>query len=199
MQIINSILSAGLQLILFSIIPFIWWFIHFRKEEKFFKWVGLKKPAIKDNSKNIFFIIAISFVLLTLLLFAVTLFVDNTTSEFSNFGTASIIAVIITAFIRTGFAEEVFFRGFLAKRLIHKYGFQTGNRIQAILFGSVHGLEFILVGSEVLIIIIITILTAMVGYLLGFINERQFNGSIIPSWLVHSIVNSVSFIATMSG
>jgi len=198
MQIINSILSAGIQLVLFSIIPFIWWFIFYRRNERFFKWIGLKKPVLNYKSKNRFYPIIIAFVFLSISLFSVTLFVDNTTSEFTNFGFVSILAAILTAFIRTGLAEEIFFRGFLAKRLIYKYGYQTGNMIQAFIFGSVHGLGFMLIGSGMLIIIIVTTLTAMVGYLLGSINEMKFNGSIIPSWIVHSAMNTVSFIATMS-
>src|SRR5699024_5168741 len=131
MQIINSILSAGIQLVLFSIIPFIWWFIFYRRNERFFKWIGLKKPVLNYKSKNRFYPIIIAFVFLSISLFSVTLFVDNTTSEFTNFGFVSILAAILTAFIRTGLAEEIFFRGFLAKRLIYKYGYQTGNMIQA--------------------------------------------------------------------
>src|SRR5699024_6599021 len=109
MQIINSILSAGIQLGLFSIIPFIWWLIFYRKHEKFLKWIGLKKPIINYKSKNGFYSIIIAFTFLTILLFSVTLFIDNTSSEFTKFGFVSILAAIITAFIRTGLAEEIFF------------------------------------------------------------------------------------------
>ncbi|NSW89541.1 MAG: CPBP family intramembrane metalloprotease [Firmicutes bacterium] len=50
---------------------------------------------------------------------------------------------MIYAFLQTGFSEELFFRVFLTKRLIHKFGFQVGNIVQGLLFGLMHGIMFI--------------------------------------------------------
>lgn len=38
----------------------------------------------------------------------------------------------------------------------------------------------------------IIVITGVAGYLLGWINEKQSNGSIISSWLIHGIVNTIS-------
>ena len=40
---INKVISSILQIILFAIIPFIWWCITARKQQSFTKWIGLKK------------------------------------------------------------------------------------------------------------------------------------------------------------
>ena len=41
-------------------------------------------------------------------------------------------------------------------------------------------------------LIIIILITGLGGYLLGWINEKQSNASIISSWLIHGIVNAFS-------
>lgn len=35
------------NLLVFSAIPFAWWLFRHRKEETFFRWVGIRKPQIK--------------------------------------------------------------------------------------------------------------------------------------------------------
>ena len=41
--LISELLGSVFQVILFSVIPFIWWVITSRKKENFLKWIGLKK------------------------------------------------------------------------------------------------------------------------------------------------------------
>ena len=40
---LNELIGALLQLLLFSLLPFITWLIFYRKKESFLKWIGLKK------------------------------------------------------------------------------------------------------------------------------------------------------------
>ena len=54
------------------------------------------------------------------------------TAQFSGQGMAALIPCFIYDFLQTGFSEELFFRGFLTKRLIHKIGFKIGNLIQGL-------------------------------------------------------------------
>jgi membrane protease YdiL (CAAX protease family) len=51
--------------------------------------------------------------------------------------------IVVVAFIQTGLAEELLFRGFMAKRLIALLGFQRGNALQALLFVAPHLLLFV--------------------------------------------------------
>ncbi|WP_240315739.1 CPBP family intramembrane glutamic endopeptidase [Sporosarcina sp. PTS2304] len=92
------------------------------------------------------------------------------------------------SFLQTVFSEELFFRGFLTKSFAHKFGFQLGNTIQGLLFGFVHGILFTSI-VEPLGIIVIMFITTVAGYLLGWINEKQSNGSILSSWFIHGFVN----------
>ena len=47
--ILSSIVTMMVNLILFSIIPFIWWLIRHRKEVNFFTWIGFIKPQLKSK------------------------------------------------------------------------------------------------------------------------------------------------------
>ena len=46
--IIDSIGTIIANMILFLIVPFLWWFIKYRKNISFVKWIGLKKQMV-DN------------------------------------------------------------------------------------------------------------------------------------------------------
>lgn len=92
--------------------------------------------------------------------------------------------------INTGLSEEIFFRGFLGKRLCSKFGFTTGNLIQGLLFGLLHGAMLFIVITPFKALII-TIITGFGGWLLGYIAEKASGGSIIPSWLIHGIGNLI--------
>ena len=47
MLIINIIISSIIQIILFSIVPYLWWFITKRKKIKFLEWIGIKNQNIR--------------------------------------------------------------------------------------------------------------------------------------------------------
>ena len=103
---------------------------------------------------------------------------------------------MIYAIFKTGLSEELFFRGFLGKRFISKFGFNKGNFIQAFLFGLIHGVLFF---NYVGIIygLLITFITGWIGWIMGYINEKESAGSIFPSWGIHSVMNIVSTISVL--
>ena len=47
---INELVGAIAQVLVFSLIPFIWWMITARKKENFFSWIGLKKIEHKSSA-----------------------------------------------------------------------------------------------------------------------------------------------------
>ena len=47
---INELVGAIAQVLVFSLIPFIWWLITARKKESFFSWIGLKKIEHKGSA-----------------------------------------------------------------------------------------------------------------------------------------------------
>lgn len=199
MNIINLTISSILQVIILSLIPLIWWLCTDRKNSNFINWLGFKKTKITDKRKFILaFLVTIPILLMPAYLI-IPIFVSGTemaTSQFLGQGISALIPALIYSFVQTGLSEEIFFRGFLNKRLINKLGFNLGNFIQGLLFGLLHGCMFIsicgLFGA-----VVITLITGFVGYLMGFINEKLSNGSIIPSWLLHGCSNLIASLIAM--
>lgn len=144
MLIFNLLISSLIQIILFSALPFIWWFIKKRKQTSFFLWIGLKKPIIKDKKK---YLISIFFTLTLFLSISIfiPIIVDSlhtATSQFDGQGIIALLPAIIYSFLQTGLSEEIFFRGFLMRVLVDAFGFNIGNFIQGLLFGVLHGVLF---------------------------------------------------------
>ena len=188
---INKIISSLLQIIIFSLIPFLFWYFSARKKERFRKWIGLKK--IKGGKKT-----ALAIIFVTIFYLAISLGflkclnnIASATSEFQGLEFEAIPAIFVYAIFNTSFPEEILFRGFFLKRLASKLGFTKANFIQGLLFGLLHGVMFFpLVGSLKTIIIIL--LTSLIALLMGYINEKLSDGSIIPSWIIHATSNFVA-------
>lgn len=115
---------------------------------------------------------------------------------FAGIGIAAVIPALIQNFIGNGVAEEILFRGFLNKRLCSKFGTVSGIILQAVLFGFMHNLIYLLAGLEVGIWyhFLMFAFTGTGALLLGGLNEKIFNGSIIPSIILHGVGN---FIGSM--
>lgn len=200
MQTINLLNSSVIQVLLFVFIPFIWWVVTARKKTSFFHWIGLKKPVIKNKK---LYLLSFSFTLILFLImpFIIPLLVESTdtaTSQFYGQGLSfsSLLSILIYSFVQTSLSEELFFRGFLTKRLINKFGFQTGNFIQGLTFGLMHGILFV---SEVGLFkaLIIILITGVIGSMLGWINEKQSDGSIVSSWLFHGLSNMFASVMAL--
>lgn len=179
--------SAIMQVIVFSIIPFIWWIIKYKEEISFFKWIGLYKPTKLVSTKKIIIFITIYFA---------SWIINYTISKdiYSNFPGMGVIAIIpsfIVCFIQNGLCEEILFRGFIGKRLISIFGKNKGIFIQAMLFGFMHiGMASLLdLHINISLIVNYFIIPTIGGWMLGYVDEKIYNGSIIPSILLHGLLN----------
>lgn len=206
--ILSSISTIISNILLFLIIPFLWWLIKYRKNISFFKWVGLIKPELKSKWwMIIIFIIAYCF----FYLFDFTIFMDEKSLEvlqtsasvsanvYTGLGVVAIIPSLLTTFIANGLCEEILFRGFICKRLCNKFGKTAGVIIQGILFGLMHNAIYMLGGIDVSLQfhIVLFVFTGMGGLLLGVLNEKIYNGSIIPSVFLHGLGNFISNLMVM--
>ena len=192
---LSELIGAIFQLILFLIIPFIWWLISARKYNNFLNWIGIRK--IHHEGKwliTILITLGVVFVYGLLTTILITMYSDGITAAGSNFagmGILAIPAVLVYGFVRTGLSEELFFRGFLLKRISSKWGFAIGNTVQAILFGAVHGIPFGIATHKIFVTIMLTLLPGMLGWYQGWLNEKRCGESIIPSWLLHGTINAI--------
>lgn len=203
--IVSSITTVIVNLAVFSLMPFIWWFFRHRKETGFFKWIGLYKPQLKSKWWVLIIFAVVYYFFynfdFTRLIDTKTLeYIENSSSvsanAFAGIGIAAIFPALLQNFIANGVAEEVLYRGFLCKRLCGRLGTVKGIIIQAILFGLMHNVLYLAAGLQVGMWYhtLLFVFTGMAALLLGWLNEKIFNGSIIPSILLHGAGN---FIASM--
>ncbi len=192
----SILISAIVQVILFALLPLVWWFITARKKEKYLQWLGIKKIENKKQVTVYASITLVIFIFLSIFILYTIKDIETATSKFSGLGFSGFVPVIIYSFIQTAGAEEILFRGFLLKRISNKFGFMTGNIIQSVVFGMMHGIAFFSVLSLDKIIIIV-LFTGIIGYVMGYINEKKANGSLIPSWMIHGFANLFSSIVAL--
>lgn len=108
-----------------------------------------------------------------------------------NFNT--VVILLIVAVVKTSLAEEIFFRGFVAKRLIAALGFVKGNFLQATIFGLVHSLLFAPVLKNIFLLLLVFSYPFAAAYFIGYLNEKMGNGSILPGWVMHGLANVLAY------
>ncbi len=121
----NGLRSGIAQVALFTAVPCAWWIITARKEEGFFPWLGLKKPAAASKGSLMLAITAAIIVTFLLGELAAWLCGDMETagSAYKGMGAGTVPAILIHAFIQTALSEEILFRGFLLKSWPRSLGF----------------------------------------------------------------------------
>jgi len=199
--ILNELLSTILQIGIFTLIPFLFFVFRKDKSQIFFQWIGFIKPPLKS-------IVYVFFISLLFVAIGIGLiFIDDgirqvvTTPPSINGNLRemglhinTIIILLIIALFKTSLAEEILFRGFIAKQLIQKFNFKIGNLLQALIFGCIHLLLFwALTKANYFPLIFIFILSTLAGWSIGYVKEKYANGSIIPGWIAHAIGNTISY------
>ena len=188
----SKLMSGIMELLIVSVIPFITWLIWSRKKVGFFDWIGLKKVQTQQKRRLLLTILGIS---LLFLLFSIVVFSwfdasQTATADFSGKGFGALPTILAIAILGTALPEEIFFRGFLLKRLQGILGFLGANLVQSLLFGLMHALMFIQ-QTDVLIAMVIFAYTSLIAFVLGAINEQKANGSILSSVFIHALANTV--------
>lgn len=198
---ISEMIGSFVQLLLFCFIPFIWWVCTARKKESFFSWIGLKKGHCKTSvMKMILFSVIVAGCYIAVTILCVNSLPEGITtagSQFAGQGAAAIPAVIAYALIRTALAEEILFRGFFLKRVSAKFGFIAGNTVQALLFGLLHGIPFGVSTGSAVTAVVMTVLPGVMGWYEGWMNEKQFEGSVLPGWMLHGTLNVITSVLSL--
>ena len=196
----NEIIGTILQVFVFTLIPFLVYLIRNRSAKGFLEYIGLKRSTRQANF----------FAVLACLLFALPLLVltllnedfreimfdpGSITGKFRQMGPgiSSIVILLFIALFKTSLAEEIFFRGFVAKRLISLLGYAKGNLLQAALFGGIHTALFAMITSNSLFLLLIFLVPAIASYVSVYLNEKLADGSIIPGWISHGLANVLAY------
>lgn len=192
-MLIQTLTNSLLQIILFSLPPFVWWLAFGRREQRFPEWLGFKKIGHARENRTLAWMLgsSLAFLLVSVFMLFSLKDVEMATSQFSGLGPGALPAILIYAVLNTALPEEILFRGFLLKRLSARLGFAAGNLIQSLLFGLMHGVLFFSAAGTVKALLII-IFTGGIGWCLGFVNEKKAEGSILPSWGIHAAANLFS-------
>ena len=195
--LIQKILSSIVQILLFSLIPFIWWCITAKKKIGFLQWIGIKRFSFSKENKTALWIVGTIIIFMAVSVFILYTIkgVETATSEFSGLGIKALPAILVYAVFNTSFPEELLFRGFLLKRLSDKFGFSIGNAVQSLLFGLLHGAMFLTVMGILQAILIIGF-TGGIAWCMGYVNEKKADGSILPGWCIHAFSNIFSGICS---
>ena len=203
---LTEIISALAQVLVFSLIPFIWYVIKHRKVKGFFEWIGLKRSTLKGNLMSLLVVAILAGPILILVFLnddfeAIMTDPKSITGKVKamGFGMEAILTILVISLIKTSLAEEIFFRGFLAKRLIAWTNYQVGNILQAFIFGIIHTLLFLSITHNPLFLTVIFIFPATGAYFKTYINEKLANGSIIPGWIAHGVGNLIAYSVVAFG
>ena len=193
-NLIQQMTNALIQIVLFMLLPFIWWFVTARRKSSFLDWIGFKPLKDTGNHKMWLWIFLglLSFTIFSyLVLYTIVKDLKTATSSFSGLGFQALPAVLIYSLFQTSLPEELLFRGFLLKRFSVCLPFGVANTIQAALFGLLHGLMFITEVSWLQTLVII-LCTGVIAAYLGFVYEKKSGGSILASWIMHALANVVT-------
>lgn len=190
---VNEVISSVIQIVLFALVPFVWWLIAGRNKAGFFEWIGLKWNREKKPDKLILWILGavMGFWIVGEFSLYALRDVPTAASQFAGLGLKAVPGILVYAVLHTSFTEEILFRGFLLKRISGKFGFQAGNLIQALLFGLLHGVMFVSEAGYLKAFLLI-LFTGAIAWIIGYINEKKADGSIFPSWIIHAVTNILS-------
>ncbi len=208
--LITNIVGAISNIVVLSLLPLVWWLIFHRKKENFFKWVGLYKPQLKSKWWMVVLFAVVYYFLYT---FDITKFVSEESmavvessesvaaNAFTGLGMAAVLPAMIQNFVANGLSEELLFRGFIGKRLYAKFGSVPGIIIQGVLFGLMHNGLYVLGGVPVGMDfhVMMFLFTGSAGLLLAWLDEKIYNGSIVPSILLHGLGNFIGSLRVAFG
>ncbi|WP_396592763.1 lysostaphin resistance A-like protein [Brevundimonas sp. R86498] len=104
-----------------------------------------------------------------------------------------LVALALAALFKTALAEELLFRGLIAKRLYGLLGFHGGNLGQAVLFAAIHLPILLLPQGRGVIGGAVIGFALVVALVSGWLNERLGRGSILPGYGLHAGANLTTY------
>ncbi len=205
LMLLNTIISTILQFGLFALLPFVAYLIGHRQIKGFSDYVGIKKTTKKAVLYALLvfaiFVPAASLFYFSPELREITSSGNTVTGQLRTAGLSgsTLLQLLIIAIFKTSLTEEIFFRGFIAKRLIGWLGFHWGNALQALIFGAIHLVVFIAQPFSILLAVAVVFLPTIGGWIAGYLMERIGNGSIVPAWMLHALINLGAYWALAFG
>ena len=197
---LNELIGAVVQVLLFALVPLIFWFVTARNKGSFCTWIGLEKPECKEPWKAVLLTGIVALLYIGAMAMCVRILPEGITtagSMYAGQGISALPSLFFYAFLRTALSEELLFRGFILKRVQDIKGFSVGNTVQALLFGLMHGIPFGIVTRSISALFLLTLIPGLFGWYEGWLNEKRCGGSIVPGWMVHGCLNLLTGILSL--
>jgi len=198
---LNEALGAVAQVVAFTLVPLVVYLVRTRSGKDFFRYIGLVKSNRRANLLAVAACLAFAGPILLLSLtsqdFREIMFNPASVTgrlRLMGFGMESLAILVVTAVVKTSLAEEIFFRGFIAKRLIGWLGFGRGNVLQALIFGLLHAILFAMITTNAFFLLLIFFVPGFGAWIAAYINEKIAGGSIIPGWISHALANLFAYV-----
>lgn len=195
-------INASVQVGLVLLISLTFWAVFGRKKAGFWTWIGLTLPP----SRAIVGAVLVAFVLVPIAwltwlyppIYALVTSPNSIGAQIALLDSPfeAVAVIVVTAVFTTALAEEILFRGLIAKRFMNAFGFQVGNAVQASLFTALH-LSFLLLpntpSAELVIVGLMVLIVFPMSWLIGWLNETVGRGSTVPGWIAHALANLASY------
>ncbi len=191
MLLANAALSALVNLIVFAGIPFFVYFVYHKLRYKrtlgeISRRAGLQLGAGRYVAYSALFAL-VGVVVIAIWPPTLEPFLRDGSPQqpFVGLGLSgqAVAMALLYGVVKTGFTEELLFRGLIAGSLSRRLPFLWANLIQAIIFFVPHLLVLIVMPEMWIILPVVFALALLLGWV------RIKSGSIIGSWLVHAAGN----------
>lgn len=137
MSVFGAALTAVVQVLVFSAVPFLVYLARRRTARGFLRYVGLYVPERRTLLWATLLVLVTAPLMLWMFstpgLREVAIGPATVAGALRQLeaGAGSVVILLLYAWVQTSLAEEIFFRGFIAQRLIDWFGFAIGNVVQA--------------------------------------------------------------------
>ena len=201
-MILSEFIGALIQIGVALIIGLIVWLIVGRRKAGFFRWLGLHGTTFKALGFAVLAVAVLSPLSVWLYLYGPLTELASSDGTVASavaeqgWSAVTIAVILVIAFLKTALAEEILFRGVIARRLFNLIGFWPGNIVQALIFASVHLLLFLAPDAPEFTPLLAGLLVgriALSALVIGWINEKMGKGSIWPGWLMHGLGNAIFY------
>tara|TARA_R110000868_G_scaffold165291_3_gene398244 strand:+ start:23520 stop:24149 length:630 start_codon:yes stop_codon:yes gene_type:complete len=197
------VIDTLVQLIVVMLVGSLAWLIFARKRSGLRAWLGLTLPPLRAVGLTLLAALVIVPASLAIFVFSpmnAAASGENTVAAaltaFEGDWASIALAILLLAVFKTALSEEIFFRGLIAKRLVNGLGFGFGNLLQALIFGAVHLLIFVIPGGPAFDPMMAAGIVGVTGsgaWVSVWLNEKPGQGSIMPGWILHGLTNAVSY------
>lgn len=200
-MIANALLSTLLNLVLFAGLPFLgYWLYHRLRHKRRFAEIAARAGLRWGEPRYLAYSAAIAAACVAILLAWHPPLASFTgpSSPQKNFiglgiGATSIGLALLYGMVKTGFCEELLFRGLIAGSLARRMPLGWANLLQAAIFLAPHLL--ILIARPELWMLLPAVFAG--GLLCGWLRIKS--GSFFGPWLIHGAVNTATCLYVAAG